>query len=225
MLTRAFSGSVAELHALAMPSAAAPTHNDGPELWHMHPTERAIAMGSSQKPEDFDVTGARIALAPRRSGGGAVFIEPTQTVWADLVAPRSSPWWSSELSENFLLVGRVWQDALAGLGVETTLCVDAPVKSDASRHACWAGAGWGELLIGESKVVGLSQRRTRWGVRVQAMAVLDSSSARVAAFLPATVRDEVAAAIATDHGPVLAAAGVTAEVLSAAVADAFLTHS
>jgi len=157
-------------------------------------------MGSSQKPEQFDeqkLAADGVQLATRRSGGGAVFIDPDSTVWIDVVAPRSSSLWSNELAENFLIVGGIWQQALASLGVSTDLCADSPERTDAATLACWAGLGWGELSVGRSKVVGLSQRRTRWGVRVQGMAVLDGSSARVSNYLRppdrATVRETMLA--------------------------------
>lgn len=173
-------GTVDELHALPMPT-------DGPaELWVMRPTGAAVAMGSSQRPEQFDLDRLRhdgVELAARRSGGGAVFIDPGATVWIDVLAPRASRWYSAELAENFMLVGRVWQRALSTLGVETDLCAASGGRTAASTLACWAGLGWGELTVGDVKVVGLSQRRTRWGSRVQAMAVLDESSARVADYL------------------------------------------
>lgn len=224
MRDRVIVGSVAELHALPMPTHDDPTAGGEPELWRMRPTAAAVAMGSAQKFDDFDhdvLAASKLELAGRRSGGGAVFIEPGQTVWIDLVAPRTSPWWSNELTENFMMVGRAWRRALASLGVETTLCAVGPEKSLATRAACWAGTGWGELLIGGSKVVGLSQRRTRWGVRVQAMATLDASSARIAEVLLPPARREVQGSITTTHAAVLADAGVTAPLLEAAVLEAF----
>jgi len=191
-----FSGTAEELHALPMP-----TQGDEPELWVMQPTTPALVMGSSQKPEQFDrerlvIDG--VELATRRSGGGAVFIDPAATVWLDLVTPRSSAWWSSELAENFLIVGRVWQTALASLQVDTDLCTSAPDRSDDARLVCWAGVGWGELTLAadesgrQAKVIGLSQRRTRWGARVQAMAVVDASNTRASDyFVDPTVGPEI----------------------------------
>lgn len=176
-------GTVDELHAIPMPTEGSA------ELWVMNPTGVAVAMGSSQRREHFDLDRLRtdeVELAARRSGGGAVFIDPAVTVWIDVVAPRGSRWYSDELAENFLLVGRVWQRALRSLGVETELGDTPAGRTAASTLACWAGLGWGELTLAGVKVVGLSQRRTRWGSRVQAMAVLDGSSARVADYvLPA----------------------------------------
>jgi lipoate-protein ligase A len=177
-----------------------PTDGEHTQLWVMRPTSTALVMGSSQKPEQFDdqkLAADGVQLAARRSGGGAVFIDPASTVWIDVVAPRSSSLWSDQLAENFLIVGRIWQQAFATVGVATNLCTESPKRTDAATLACWAGFGWGELSVGRSKVVGLSQRRTRWGVRVQAMAVLDGSSARVSDYLhtpdQATVRDALVA--------------------------------
>ena len=196
MRVQEFVASAAELHAIAMPVEGDGVHDA--ELWVMRPTGPALVMGSSQKAMQFDrdrLDCDGVELAERRSGGGAVFIDPAATVWIDLLAPRSSQWWSTELSENFLIVGRVWQRALASLGVHAELCIQAPTRTDASALACWAGLGWGELTVGGAKVVGLSQRRTRWGARVQAMAVLDGSSARVGDYFSAgSDRDTVRAA-------------------------------
>lgn len=197
-------GTAGELHARPMP-----TDGERTELWVMRPTSTALVMGSSQRPEQFDnqkLAADGVQLASRRSGGGAVFINPASTVWIDVVAPRSSSLWSNELAENFLIVGRIWQQALAELGVTTNLCAESPERTDASSLACWAGIGWGELSVGSSKVVGLSQRRTRWGVRVQAMAVLDRSSARVSDYLHAPDRSTVREAlVATALEPSVAA--------------------
>ena len=208
-------GSVAELHGLDMP-----VDGERNELWVMRPTTAAVAMGSAQRSEQFDhdqLTHDNVELAARRSGGGAVLVDPASTVWVDVLAPRSSPWWSSELAENFLIVGRVWQQALASLGVETDICTHAPENTDVARHACWAGLGWGELTVGDAKVVGLSQRRTRWGARVQAMGVVDRSSATVARYLAPEVRDDVKAAVAGHE------MGISVVELEAAVVQAFQT--
>lgn len=210
---REIHGTVAELHAEPMP-----TDGDQAELWLMRPHGVAVAMGSSQQPDLFDeqrLEDEGIALAPRRSGGGAVYIDPASIVWIDVVAPRSSPLWSAELGENFLIVGRLWQQALATLGVNAELCMAPPVRTDAAALACWAGSGWGELLIGQAKIVGLSQRRTRWGSRVQAMAVIDSSSSRIVDYLTPDLRPTVEATIPTVD------LAITTAALESAVVAAF----
>ena len=195
VVVREFTGTAAELHRIAMP-----TELDAPEIWVMRPVGLAVAMGSSQRRDQFDTDRMQrdgVQLAERRSGGGAVFIDPVATVWIDVVAPKSSALYSPELAENFLLVGRSWQAALGSLGVHAELGVESGGRTAASSVACWAGLGWGELSVDGAKVVGLSQRRTRWGSRVQAIAVLDGSSARIGDYLTDEGRTVVRGAIPT----------------------------
>lgn len=175
-------GAAGELHALPMPR-----RDEKQVLWLMRPTGTALVMGSAQRPEQFDLARLRadgVELAARRSGGGAVFINPASTVWVDALAPHGSSLWHRDLTENFVVIGRVWQRALAGLGMEDTTLIASksettPAAAPEARLACWAGHGWGEIIWRGVKVVGLSQRRTKWGVRLQAMAVVDGSSAQV----------------------------------------------
>lgn len=183
----AYRGTAAELHAVPMPT------DGGAQIWTMEPTGAALVHGSTQKPEDF-VAVDGLELSGRRSGGGAVFIEPASVVWVDVLAPRGSSLWSDDLTMTFVLVGRVWRRALEACGLATDV-VEADGRTDeAARVACWAGHGWGELVVEGRKVVGLSQRRTRWGARIQTMAVFDDSVVRVGDHLPpSALRDQVRA--------------------------------
>lgn len=198
-----------------------PVDGTGIEMWIMRPSRTAVVMGSGQKPEQFRgaVLGERnIELAARRSGGGAVYIEPTGMVWVDVLIPKTSALWDDDLVATFLRVGEMWRRALEVCGVTTALCgAHAPPEPSArnveARLACWAGSGWGELLIDATKVVGLSQRRTRWGARVQGMAVLDGSARNVVEFLdvePATAR-----AVGTAIGEPIVVAVDHAELVNA----------
>jgi lipoate-protein ligase A len=174
-------GTAAELHALAMPEGDA-----GPALWVLRPTAPALVMGSAQREADFDVDSLQtdgVALAPRRSGGGAVFIEPAGVVWVDVLAPRGSAYWSDDLGETFLRVGERWQAALAEVGVASEIVRASPDRSAEARLACWAGLGWGEVTVDGAKIVGLSMRRTRWGARIQGMGVIDASADRAPIWL------------------------------------------
>lgn len=227
LIIRELHGATAELHHEPMPTAG-----ERVEMWIMRPTSVSIAMGSSQQPDQFDeqrLAADHIALASRRSGGGAVFIDPAATVWIDVVGPRTSWLWSPDLAKNFVAVGRLWQQALAEVGVEAELWNQAGERTTASSLACWAGLGWGELHLAGTKVVGLSQRRTRWGVRVQCMAVLDDSAARVADyFADRSDRSAVAEALAgsernTASGPL--SAGVDRRDLEARVIETFERHA
>lgn len=207
-------GSAAELHALAFPET------DAAQVWVLHPSGPAIVMGSAQKPEAFvgDFDGAGVELAPRRSGGGAVFIDPDATVWVDVLAPRGSRWWSDDLAQTFLAVGHAWNRALAACGVEGAVFADAPAKVAEARLACWAGLGWGEVTVEGVKIVGLSQRRTRWGARIQGMAVIDGGAGQVADWLDvdAPLRADIRAAVGAHELP------VDRDRLEAAVIDALI---
>ena len=142
-------GSAAELHALPLPES------DGEQLWDLRPTAPALVMGSAQRESNFDVEALRndgIALAPRRSGGGAVFIEPDGVVWVDVLAPRGSRYWSDDLGATFLAVGERWQAALRQLGVASEIVRASPDRSPEARLACWAGLGWGEVTVDGAKI-------------------------------------------------------------------------
>ena len=176
----AHQGSAAELHALEMPTSG------GEQLWVLRPTAPALVMGSAQRETDFDLAALAddgIELAPRRSGGGAVFIEPAGVVWVDVLAPRGSRYWADDLGETFLRVGERWRAALARFGIDSEIVRSSPDRTPEARLACWAGLGWGELVVDNAKIVGLSMRRTRWGARIQAMAMIDASADRAPTWL------------------------------------------
>lgn len=202
-----------------------PVDGDVVQVWAMEPTGPAVVMGSAQKPDQFRASLLQtrsVELGGRRSGGGAVYIEPSGVVWADLLVPTSSPLWDRDLVTMFERVGYLWQVALVNCGVETAMYApggpdEAPSsRQNEARLACWAGTGWGELLVGGTKVVGLSQRRTRWGARVQGMAVLDGSPAEVTDFLD--VEAEVHEAIRAAIGPPTELAVDRATLMAAFVA-------
>lgn len=158
----------------------------GEQLWVLRPAAAALVMGSAQRPTDFDVdllADDGVELAPRRSGGGAVFIEPAGMVWVDVLAPRGSRYWSDDLGETFLHVGVRWQRALSQFGISSELVRESPDRTPEARQACWAGLGWGEVTVDGAKIVGLSMRRTRWGARIQGMAVIDASADRAPRWL------------------------------------------
>jgi len=192
-------GTAAELHALPMP-----TDGTAVQMWHMAPTGRAVVMGSAQKPEQFRherLVTDQVELGGRRSGGGAVYIDPLGVAWVDVLVPASSALYSRDLVEMFERVGRLWHDALGRCGIEAAMFeagAAAPSsRSESARLACWAGIGWGELVLGSAKIIGLSQRRTRWGARVQGMAVLNASAGLVVDYLDVddAVADQLRAAI------------------------------
>lgn len=146
------------------------------EVWVSQPTDRAVVLGSAQSDAIVDAAvAARLGLdvVRRRSGGGAVLIEPGDIVWIDILLPRGDERWVEDVGRSFAWLGAAWQRALEHVGVAGAEVHAGPmVANEASTHVCFAGRGPGEVLVGSQKVVGLSQRRTRRGARFQCAALL-----------------------------------------------------
>ena len=157
-------GSASELHALV------PDHRRR-TIWILEPIGPAIVLGSTQSADAVDHESAArrgVEVARRRSGGGAVWVTPDDPVWVDIVVPRNDVRWSDDVGHAFLPIGRAWQSALATLGIEGTAVHEgAMVRTSWSDQVCFAGRGPGEVFLGEGKIVGMSQRRTRGGARFQ----------------------------------------------------------
>lgn len=118
------SGTVSELHerSLALIASSAP-EPFGPRRLAVvqNPVDRALVLGSSQPESSVDLdacAGARVDFVRRRSGGGAVLVEPGSVVWVDLFIATTDPLWSADVGHSTWWVGEVWADALrnAGLG-------------------------------------------------------------------------------------------------------------
>lgn len=155
----------AELHALDPP-------DDGRRrLWVLEPTAPAVVLGSTQPDSAVDREAARSAgveVARRRSGGGAVWVAPGDPIWVDVIVPRSDPLRDDDVGRSFLPIGRAWAGALEASGVEGVEVNEGGMQAgEWSAAVCFAGRGPGEVFVGDAKVVGMSQRRTRAGARFQ----------------------------------------------------------
>ena len=145
-------------------------HHEWPDrrtIWLLEPTEIAVVLGSTQ-PDDVVVTGT--PAVRRRSGGGAVLMEPGGLVWVDVFLPAGDPLWEVDVGRAFGWLGRAWADAV-GAGARAH---EGPlVSSEWSTLVCFAGLGPGEVTVDGAKVVGISQRRTRAGALFQCAALLE----------------------------------------------------
>ena len=130
----------------------------------------ALVLGSTQPDHDADLPAldaAGVALVRRRSGGGAVLLEPGGSTWGDVVLPHGDRLWSDDVGVAFHWLGRAWARALTDLGVDAE-AHEGPLRASPwSRLVCFAGLGPGEVTVDGSKVVGIAQRRTRGGARFQ----------------------------------------------------------
>lgn len=157
------------------------------------PTAAALVIGSAQR-APANATGYEVVR--RRTGGGAVLVEPGGLCWLDVSISRADPLWDDELHRSFAWVGRAWRDALSALGIaDASIHEGPPIRTAWSREICFAGTGPGEVAVAGRKAVGVAQRRTREGAWFQCAALLrwDADATASALGLPAAA--EVAAAV------------------------------
>jgi lipoate-protein ligase A len=146
--------------------------------WVLEPTDSAVVLGSTQ-PDSVLLPGARAVR--RRSGGGAVLVEPGGLVWVDVLVSAGDPLWEVDVGRAFAWLGRAWAGALADAGVAGDIKAhEGPLVTTAwSPLVCFAGLGPGEVTLDGAKAVGLCQRRTRAGALFQCAALLDWQPARL----------------------------------------------
>ncbi len=177
-------GTAEELHHSVLPVERG--------VWLLTPTRPAIVLGSSQKDEDVDhafCAANGIDVVRRRSGGGAVYVHPTESLWIDIVVPRGDSLWSDDIGKSMWWIGDWWVALLADAGVVSAqVHRGAFERNDWSDIVCFAGKGSGEVFPQEShaqqKIVGISQRRTRDYARFQCIAYFQWDAALHAAMLP-----------------------------------------
>lgn len=176
-----------------------------------------LVLGSAQPDGDVDhrVAGALgVEVVRRRSGGGAVLLLPGEFVWLDLVIPAGDPLWLDDVGQAMVWVGDLWQRALATVDAAGEVHRGGLLATTWSRQVCFAGVGTGEVMAGPSKLVGISQRRTRTWARFQSMCHLQW-------------RPEIAAALVAAPRPPATALAAAAAVVRAdwqTAADSLAVH-
>jgi lipoate---protein ligase len=161
-------GTVAQLHATPF---GEPEASPARLIW-CEPVDDAIVLGSTQRdlaPAVVERLGPRSpnSVVVRRSGGGAVAVPHVGALWGDVIVPRGDPLWDDDVIAAGKWLGECWVRALDEMGFDAELHRHAAVGAEWGRVVCFAGTGPGEVRIGRRKVVGVSQRRTRWGARFQ----------------------------------------------------------
>jgi lipoate-protein ligase A len=156
-------------HARPLPEPPART------VWVCEPTVPSLVLGSTQPEAVADAgacAAAGIEVVRRRSGGGAVLVEPGRILWLDVLLPAGDLLWEDDVARAFLWLGEVWRDALADVGVESRVHDGGLCTTAWSRLVCFGGLGTGEVVdAAGTKLVGLSQRRAREGARFQCAAL------------------------------------------------------
>jgi lipoate---protein ligase len=142
-----------------------------PTLWWYRPNSPAIVLGRGQRGLRLETP---LPVLERSSGGGAVLLDPS-LLSLDVLLPAGHALLDGDVGGVFARVGAAWASGLGELGVP-----DLSVHGEPSRARrqgsererllaaiCYATAGRGEVLAGGRKLVGLSQRRRRWGALIQ----------------------------------------------------------
>jgi lipoate-protein ligase A len=193
----------AELHALAPPT--------GRTVRLLETTRAALVLGSTQPASVVVGDTSEVDVVRRRSGGGAVLVEPDRVAWIDVAIPGDDPRWDDDVGRAFHWLGDTWARALGLLGVGgTTVHRGGLIRTELSDLVCFAGLGPGEVTVDGAKVVGMAQRRNRAGALFQCAVPLAWEPGRLAALLGLDRLDV----------PVLALTNRTpAEVLAALVAQ------
>jgi lipoate-protein ligase A len=195
------TGSAAEFHARELP---VPLERSA---WVLDVDGPALVLGSTQV--DTVRPGAGIEVVRRRSGGGAVLLQPGD-LWIDLLLPRDDPLWVDDVGRAAHWVGDVFA---AAVGEGAVVHRGGLLRTPWSGAVCFAGLGPGEVTDGEGgpKLIGISQRRTRIGARFQCAALRRWDAVGIAELLqlPSEAATELATAAA---GVDLTAAAVLARL-------------
>jgi lipoate-protein ligase A len=163
-------GTAGELHARLLPDPLVPT------IWWHEVAAPALVLGSSQVDALVDAPACRrtgVDVVRRRSGGGAVLVDPDTITWIDVIVPRGAPGWQADLHRPMIWLGRhlagLLDEQMSAERIDGVLEVfPGPFRPSAwSRVLCFDGIGAGEITLDGAKLVGISQRRTRLAARLQ----------------------------------------------------------
>lgn len=156
-----WTGTAADFHAMELPAERA--------LWWCQVQDPTVILGSTQTVDDVDqniAVESGLLVSRRRSGGGAVFVHPTDSVWVDITISRNDPLWKDDVVQSMLWLGDLFVEALSPW-VQAQVYRESFSTGVDGRVVCFASSSPGEVFVGTNKLVGISQRRSRDGARFQ----------------------------------------------------------
>jgi lipoate---protein ligase len=197
------TGTVRELHGrseLVTGGPAAPVER---AVRILHPVDRALVLGSTQADSCADSVACAAAgteVVRRRSGGGAVLVQPGAMAWVDLFVPAGDALWLPDVSRAAWWVGEAWARALAASGLFGLDVWKEPMaRRPWSSLVCFAGRAAGEVTgPAEAKIVGVCQRRSRAGAWFQCACLLRWEPGALVALMMLSPADRAEALDALD---------------------------
>jgi lipoate-protein ligase A len=156
-----WTGTAADFHAMELPYERA--------LWWCNVETPTLILGSTQSVDDVIQNSAEesgVLVSRRRSGGGAVFVHPSDSVWIDITISKNDPLWKDDVAQSMLWLGELFVRAVSPW-VQADVYRDSFSTGIDGRVVCFASSSPGEVFVGANKLVGISQRRGREGARFQ----------------------------------------------------------
>ncbi len=145
-------------------------------------SEPMLVLGSSGDEKNYRVDKLesefknQIKIVKRRSGGGAVLVIPGSFIWVNILIPADDPAYELNLKKSFNYVGKqlacilneLYGLAPKGLNAhestESFYVRSKPLQNSLEGKIwCFLDGNEGEVYFGKKKVVGISQRRNRFG--------------------------------------------------------------
>ena len=190
-------------------------------IWWSVPTDAVVlGRGSRIAADEAACHAAGVAVVRRGSGGGPVLWGP-DLLALDVLVPASHPLYAADVAASYRWLGEALAAALAALGVSAAAVPPHVARRlndrAAAERACFAGCSPWEVLVGDRKVVGLSQVRRGAGALLQAGILMRHEPER----LPGLLALDAAARAATASS--LAARAVGLDTLSGAASADLVT--
>lgn len=146
----------------------------------------ALVLGRSARDPRYDAEACRsegVEVARRASGGGPLLWDE-DLLGLDVALPPGHPLAGTDVVHAYRWLGEALADGLRAVGAADARVIGIDEAREGPRdevaEACFGGLSPYEVLVGERKVVGLSQVRRRAGTLLQAGIALRFDAARLA---------------------------------------------
>jgi lipoate-protein ligase A len=147
-----------------------------------------------------------------------VLVAPGSQLWLDVFVPAGDRLFTADVGKAFHWLGDAIAAAITRATGETVAVHKGALKTTPwSKMLCFAGIGPGEALVHGRKVLGLAQRRNRYGAWLHAMVPYELDTNMMAALLALDADERRAAVGSLDHGAM--ALPEAADDLTALVVD------